>query len=91
MSDDNFSLLAQEEALGLRSMYLENGIAFSMETVLSDPVGEKVRFLQEAVRRGFFVVLLAVGLESPEKSQERAGLRVSRGGHNVKSEKIVSR
>lgn len=91
LSDDDFSLMAREEAKRLRSMYLENGIAFSMETVLSDPVGDKVRFLQEAVRRGFFVVLLAVGLKSPEKSQDRVALRVSRGGHNVKPEKIVSR
>lgn len=91
LSDDDFSLLAQREAERLRLMYLEYGIAFSMETVLSDPAGDKVGFLQEAVRRGFFVVLLAVGLESPEKSRERVALRVSRGGHNVKPEKIVSR
>ena len=91
LSDDDFSLMAREEAKRLRSMYLENGIAFSMETVLSDPVGDKVRFLQEAVHRGFFVVLLAVGLDSPEKSRERVALRVSRGGHNVLPEKIVGR
>lgn len=91
LSDEEFSRLASQEANILRRMYLDSGRAFSFETVFSDPVGDKVGFLQEAVRRGYFVVLLAVGLNSPEKSQARVALRASRGGHNVRPDLIVSR
>lgn len=91
LSDKGFSRLAQVEAEKLRKMYLENGISFSMETVFSDPVGNKLHFLEEAVSRGYFVVLLGVGLDSPEKSQARVALRVSRGGHGVPPEKIIGR
>lgn len=72
-------------------MYLDNEIAFSFETVFSDPAGDKLNFLAEAVSRGYFVVLLAVGLDSPEKSKERVALRVSRNGHNVPPQKIIER
>lgn len=90
-SDLEFSMLARDEARKLRMMYLENEIAFSLETVFSDPASDKLAFLEEAVRRGYFVVLLAVGLDSPEKSKERVALRVSRNGHNVPPEKIIER
>lgn len=91
LSDDEFSIKASKEAEHLRIMYLNNTTAFSMETVLSDPVGDKLEFLRKAVRSGYFVVLLAVGLDSPEKSIERVSLRVARGGHNVKHDRIRSR
>jgi predicted ABC-type ATPase len=91
LSDDDFSLLASKEAERLRRLYLNSATAFSMETVFSDPVGDKLGFLQEAIRRGYFVVLLAVGLDSPEKSKLRVALRVSRGGHNVKPERSEAR
>lgn len=89
--DKEFSLHAQAEAEKLRKMYLDNEIAFSLETVFSDPVGDKLSFMAEAIRRGYFVVLLAVGLDSPEKSKARVALRVSRNGHNVPPKKIVER
>ena len=90
-SDLEFSMLARNEAIKLRMMYLDNEIAFSFETVFSDPASDKLNFLEEAVRRGYFVVLLAVGLDSPEKSKERVALRVSRNGHNVPPQKIIER
>lgn len=90
-SDLEFSMRARDEANELRRMYLDNEIAFSFETVFSDPVSEKINFLKEAVRRGYFVVLLAVGLDSPEKSIQRVALRVSRNGHSVPPEKIKER
>ena len=91
LSDKEFSQEAQKEATRLRWMYLDNGANFSLETVFSDPVGDKVAFLAEARRRGYFVVLLAVGLESAEKSCERVALRVARGGHNVPRNDVLSR
>jgi len=83
--------MAQREANRLRQMYLEHGVAFGMETVFSDPKGDKISFIVEARRRGYFVVLVAIGLESAEKSLARVALRVLRGGHNVPADRVIDR
>lgn len=90
-SDKEFSRLAQVESNRLRNHYFDNRIAFSFETVFSDTLRDKVNFIKEAVESGYLVALLAVGLDSPEKSRQRVKLRVQRGGHNVPPEKIVER
>ena len=61
------------------------------ETVLSDPVGDKLEFLREAVRRGCKVVVCFIGISSPEVSEERVAMSVSQGGHDVPSEKLQQR
>lgn len=91
LTDVEFARMAQREAELLRNSYLDSGRSFSFETVFSDPVGDKVRFLDEACRRGYFVVLLCVCLCSPEKSAERVALRVMRGGHSVPVKSIFER
>lgn len=91
LTDKDFSRMASEEAGRRRKTYLDNEVSFSMETVFSDPVGDKLRFIEDAIRRGYFVVLLGVGLDSPQKSAERVAARVARGGHNVPPEKIEQR
>ena len=65
--------------------------SFIFETVLSDPVGEKLAFLKDAELLGYTVVLFFIGIDSPETSDGRVALRVSRGGHDVPHEKIVER
>jgi len=47
--------------------------------------------MNEARRRGYLVLLIAVGLESIEKSKARVAIRYAKGGHNVREEKIESR
>lgn len=91
LTDKDFSRMASEEAGRRRKTYLDNEVSFSMETVFSDPVGDKLGFIEDAIRRGYFVVLLGVGLDSPQKSAERVAARVARGGHNVPPEKIEQR
>lgn len=91
LSSDDFSKLAQAEADLRRNMYLDTEKSFSFETVLSDPYGDKVRFLDEARRRGYVVAMLAVGLDSPQKSAERVARRVARGGHDVPIDRIRGR
>jgi predicted ABC-type ATPase len=91
LTRDGFSRIAMEEAEQERKLLLEGGASFSFETVLSDPYREKLRFIEEARRRGYFVVLLFVGLASPEKSLERVTARHQRGGHNVPEDRIFSR
>ncbi len=67
------------------------GESFCMETVFSDPAGEKVAFLREAMDAGYRVLLLFIGLASPELSQARVIERVAQGGHDVSDEKLFSR
>jgi predicted ABC-type ATPase len=69
----------------------EEGQSFVFETVFSDPVGEKLAFLEEAVAAGYSVVLCFVGVSQPEVSEERVAIRVSKGGHDVPADKLLAR
>ncbi len=64
---------------------------FVFETVLSDPVGDKIAFLEEAAGRGYVVVWSYNGLSGPNQSVERVAMRVSQGGHDVPDDKLRSR
>lgn len=97
----NADVLAAELAVGpyeaarladsLRRALVGRGESFVFETVFSDPVGEKVAFLEEAARSGYVVVLCYIGLSGPEQSTERVAMRVSQGGHDVPDEKLQAR
>lgn len=88
---DEFSRLAAAEATRLRRQLLDQERNFSFETVFSDPKQEKANFMAEAHRRGYLVVLFAVGLESVEKSKERVAIRHAKGGHDVPADRLESR
>ena len=75
----------------MRQQYLNQETSFSFETVLSDPKQDKVEFMAEACRRKYLVLLIAVGLESIEKSKARVAIRYAKGGHNVREDKIEDR
>ena len=74
-----------------RTKLVEQKESFVFETVLSDPVGDKVDFLQKAAASGYEVVMFFIGIEDSEMSDQRVALRVNRGGHDVPEEKIHSR
>jgi predicted ABC-type ATPase len=65
--------------------------SFIFETVFSDPVGSRLEFLREAEDKGYAVVLLFIGIDSPETSSERIAMRVLKGGHDVPEGKIRAR
>lgn len=65
--------------------------SFIFETVFSDPAGEKVKFLADAMAAGYTVVLCFIGIGSPTVSSERVSMRASQGGHDVPDEKLVAR
>ena len=88
---EEFALLASEEAARLRRQLLDQERNFSFETVFSDSVQDKVNFMAEARRRGYLVVLLAVGLSSIEKSKERVAIRHAKGGHDVPPDRLEGR
>ena len=75
----------------LRKELVRQRESFVFETVFSDPVGDKLAFLKAAAQSGYTVVLCFIGISSPEKSEERVAMRVSQGGHDVPSDKLISR
>jgi predicted ABC-type ATPase len=75
----------------LRRELIRRGESFVFETVFSDPVGDKVAFLEEAARAGYLVVLCYIGIESSAVSAQRVAMRVSQGGHDVPDEKLRDR
>ena len=82
---------AAEIADSLRRELVRQRESFVFETVFSDPAGEKLAFLGEAIAAGYNVVLCFIGISGPETSEERVALRVSQGGHDVPSAKLVAR
>lgn len=75
----------------LRSELVKQRESFVFETVFSDPVGDKIAFLKAAASAGYNVALCYIGVSGPTISEERVAMRVSQGGHDVPSNKIVSR
>jgi predicted ABC-type ATPase len=82
---------AAELAEGQRRQMFVGRESFIFETVFSDPVGEKLAFLEEASASGYTVVLCFVGISAPEVSVERVAMRVAKGGHDVPTEKLTAR
>ena len=82
---------AARVADALRWELLKQRESFVFETVFSDPVGDKLAFLKEAAQAGYTVVLCFVGISRPKISEERVAMRVTQGGHDVPSEKLVAR
>jgi predicted ABC-type ATPase len=75
----------------LRRQLIEMRESFVFETVFSDPVGEKLAFLESAAAIGYTVVLCFIGISGPDVSEQRVAIRVSQGGHDVPSEKLIRR
>jgi predicted ABC-type ATPase len=73
----------------LRRKLLAGSLSFTFETVMSEP--GKVDLLRQAKGLGFRTYLYFVSTEDPEINIARVRLRVSRGGHDVPKDKIVSR
>jgi predicted ABC-type ATPase len=82
---------AARVATSIREGLLRQRESFVFETVFSDPAGDKLAFLLEAVDLGFTVVLCFVGISGPETSERRVAQRVIEGGHDVPSDKLTTR
>jgi len=65
--------------------------SFCMETVFSDPVGDKLAFFRRAQSAGYFVAMIFVGLASAELSARRVAQRVVDGGHDVPADRLRER
>lgn len=91
--------LGEEERAGmaaalaetLRQNYFESGQSFITETVLSDPVGDKVAKFAAAQVQGYWLDVHYIGLASAFLSQARVMDRVERGGHDVPDDRLLAR
>ena len=82
---------AAEVAAKLRQELVNQGESFIFETVFSDPAGDKLSLLKQAVQRGYAVILCFIGLSDPGRSEERVAMRVTQGGHDVPTGKLTTR
>jgi len=73
----------------IRQKLIEHSKSFTFETVMSFP--DKVELLRKAQSRGYRTYLYYVATEDPSINISRVEYRVSRGGHSVPKDKIVSR
>ena len=72
-----------------RAQLLTQGQSFVSETVFSH--ASKLALIQDAQAKGFFVLLLVVALDQPERLLARVSQRVLEGGHNVSAQRILAR
>jgi predicted ABC-type ATPase len=90
--DDRLSRIAADLADETRRRHVERRESFVMETVFSDPIGEKVEFLAAARAQGYCVILVFIGLDSAELSRGRVLQRVrDDSGHDVPDDRIEAR
>ena len=82
---------AARVAGAVRKELVKQRESFVFETVFSDPVGEKLAFLKSAAQAGYNTILCFIGTAGPQVSQQRVAMRVSQGGHDVPTEKLVQR
>lgn len=83
------SAQARQWADGRRAALLQAGQSFVSETVFSHE--SKLALIQEAQAAGFFVMLLVVALDQPDRLLARVAQRVLEGGHPVPPERILAR
>ena len=82
---------AARVADSLRRELVQQRESFVFETVFSDPIGDKLAFLKQASEVGYTTVLCFIGISGVMISEQRVALRISQGGHDVPSEKLIDR
>jgi predicted ABC-type ATPase len=75
----------------VRRELIRQRASFIFETVFSDPVGYKIAFLKDCAQAGYATLLCFIGISGPDISDRRVAIRVSQGGHDVPSEKLIAR
>jgi len=82
-------LKALELATKMRYNCLKQKESLIFETVLSTE--EKMEFIEEAKKQGYFIRMFFINTEDPVINAKRVAQRVSEGGHTVPIPKILSR
>lgn len=81
------SSIALAEAM--RQWLLDKGWTFTFETVMSH--ASKIKFMKDALARGYRVYLYFVATDDPEINIDRVRRRVLQGGHPVDDDKVIER
>lgn len=97
--DERWQRLSQEGVRAFTQLIMEQKLPFAFETVFSHwerrahgkRYSSKIQEIKNLQSAGYFVVLLFVGLASPELSYFRVQTRLKAGGHGVPRNKIFSR
>ncbi len=76
-------------AAQMRKQLLQQGRVFCFETIFSHP--SKIDFIAQAKALGYEIILVFIHLDNINLNQARVAQRVKEGGHNVPTEKIISR
>lgn len=98
-NDERWQRLSQQAVRAFTSLIMEQRLPFAFETVFShwEPRADggyyssKIEEIENLQSTGYFVVLLFVGLVSPELSFFRVQTRREEGGHDVPKKKIFER
>lgn len=85
------SYQAAQQADRIRRALVGCGDSFCMETVFSDPVGDKIDFMRQAQRAGYAIFLVYIGLSDVALSIARVVQRTEVGGHDVPDAKLIER
>jgi predicted ABC-type ATPase len=80
---------AQVEADRRRGAAVLERRSFSFETVMSHP--SKIEEMRAAKLASYRFTFIGVALQDPQLNVKRVALRVSQGGHNVPTDRIVAR
>lgn len=80
---------ARKWAEDRRSALLQSKASFVSETVFSHE--SKIELIERAKQAGYQIVLYVVAVDNTETLVERVSNRVREGGHDVPTEKILSR
>jgi predicted ABC-type ATPase len=83
------SYKAAKLASSRRADHIAQGRDFVTETVFSHP--SKLEPIEAARSKGFTVIVMHVGVDTPDLSVARVGARVEEGGHFVPKDKIRAR
>lgn len=96
--DERWQILSQRGVRAYKSLVMEEAIPFAFETVFSHwkPRAEggyesKADDIVEMQAKGYFVVLIFVGLIGPDISVLRVATRRQQGGHDVERGKLLAR
>ncbi|MGE5186317.1 MAG: zeta toxin family protein [Acidobacteriota bacterium] len=74
-----------------RDRMIDDRLGFITETVFSDPYGEKLAMLRNAVDAGYDVTLVYIGIANAELASRRVDQRLAHGGHDVPRDRLASR
>jgi predicted ABC-type ATPase len=87
--NNNDLITAAKIAVSSIRGYLDKNVSFTQETTLS---GRTVlNTAAKARKAGYKISLYYIGLNSSQESVTRIANRVKKGGHNIPTEKVISR